>query len=338
MELSLKKFINEWSLKEVETHLKKTTNKEYSVLSSESAGEGNMNYAFRVGTDKGTLIIKQSPPFCAKFPSIPAPEERIHSELRYYLQTNAHGNLKKYSPSILGFDPELLILYMSDLGEGADYEGVYSGDILETIDLKRLVIYLKQLHTMETPKNTEFQNNKMRKLNSDYIFNLPFDSENKSINLDEVTPGLEQLCNKYKIDKKLKEKVYELKEVYWRDTKTLIHGDYYPRSWLKTPKGLFVIDPEFAFYGQPEFDLSVFISHMEMSSQGKKVFDALKENYGSFNESLTLKLAAVEIFRRIMFVSQLPLVNDLALKSSLLERSYRTIMGDDPFIFFGENQ
>jgi dTDP-4-dehydrorhamnose 3,5-epimerase len=175
-------------------------------------------------------------------------------------------------------------------------------------------------------------------LNSDYIFNLPFDSENKSINLDEVTPGLEQLCNKYKIDKKLKEKVYELKEVYWRDTKTLIHGDYYPRSWLKTPKGLFVIDPEFAFYGQPEFDLSVFISHMEMSSQGKKVFDALKENYGSFNESQTLKLAAVEIFRRIMFVSQLPLVNDLALKSSLLERSYRTIMGDDPFIFFGENQ
>ncbi len=335
----MKTYINKWTLEQVQSHLNKTTGSDFQVTSFESAGEGNMNYAFRVNGPNGeSVIMKQSPPYCAKFPSIPAPEQRINSELKYYQQINKTENLQTFSPKILGFDQDQLILYMSDLGRGTDFENLYSGEILSKEDLAKLISYLRDLHGIKIPRESEFKNTQMRKLNSDYIFDLPFDQLNTSINLDEVTPGLKDICSIYKKDKELNKRVKQLKELYWRETQTLIHGDYYPRSWLKTQKGLFVIDPEFAFYGIAEFDLSVFIAHLEMCSQGETVFNALCTSYGPFDQNLTLKLAAVEVFRRIMFVSQLPLADDLPFKESLLKRSYETIMGDNPMAFFGEKK
>ena len=45
------------------------------------------------------------------------------------------------------------------------------------------------------------------------------------------------------------------------DGGVLLHGDYYPGSWLKTDAGFRVIDPEFCFLGPPEFDLGVLAAH-----------------------------------------------------------------------------
>ena len=54
------------------------------VLDAERAGEGNMNRTLRARTDRRTLILKQSCNYCAKFPEIPAPIERIETEVEFY--------------------------------------------------------------------------------------------------------------------------------------------------------------------------------------------------------------------------------------------------------------
>ena len=49
-------------------------------------------------------------------------------------------------------------------------------------------------------------------------------------------------------------------ERYLAEGSTLLHGDYYPGSWMTVDDAVFVIDPEFSFKGFPEFDLGVMLS------------------------------------------------------------------------------
>jgi 5-methylthioribose kinase len=332
-------YIDKWSISEVEDHLNKQLNLSVVVTSYTIAGEGNMNFTYRISTECGqSFIIKQSPPFCAKFPSIPAPEKRIHSELQYYGLTDTNDNLREYSPTILGFDEQNLIAYMTDLGSGQDYETLYDlkSPRLAAETREQLVHYLKNLHSLDTSNNPSFKNTEMRRLNADYIFKLPFDAKNTAINLDDITDGLQAEALKFKNNKEIRRMSQELEKSYWQDTTTLIHGDYYPRSWLETDKGLFVIDPEFSFYGVPEFDLSVYLAHMSMCNDFNMNYLAVKNHYGDYNEELLSKLIAVEIFRRVMFVSQLPLHNSLKFKKELLDRSKEALITGKINSFFGD--
>jgi len=54
----------------------------------------------------------------------------------------------------------------------------------------------------------------------------------------------------------------ELGDLYLSDGPTLLHGDFYPGSWLRTTQGIRIIDPEFAFTGAAEFDVGVFAAHL----------------------------------------------------------------------------
>ena len=52
---------------------------------------------------------------------------------------------------------------------------------------------------------------------------------------------------------------------------SLIHGDLFPGSLLQTGSGeLRVIDPEFCFCGDPEFDIGVFYAHLLLSEHGEE--------------------------------------------------------------------
>lgn len=322
----MKKFINEWSNEEFSEILKGHP----EVKSIAIAGEGNMNYTLRLQlADGSSLIAKQSPPFCSKFPSIPAPSERIFSELNFFELANTSNYLKKYSPKILQVIEEENLVIMEDLGSAKDFEFLYEQDPAKDISdetLKELSLYLKELHSLKIEKKSHFKNINMRHLNHAYIFKLPFEAENDAIDLDSVTPGLQAATLKYKEDDLLKKAASELGEIYYKNTNSLIQGDFYPRSWVTTPKGLFVIDSEFAFFGVPEFDLSVFLAHMLMCGKFERTLKVIKENYGPFDEALTTKLVGIEVFRRIMFVSQLPLKNSLVFKESLMQMSKDAIL------------
>ena len=112
----------------------------------------------------------------------------------------------------------------------------------------------------------------------------------------------------------------------------LLHGDFFPGSWILSPGGdVYVIDPEFCFVGPAEFDLGVFAAHLRILQIPAGTIDTLLSRYAaassSFDESLVRQFAAVEILRRLLGVAQLPLSAwSLGEKQALLQAALRDLM------------
>lgn len=294
-----------------------------TILSSEKAGEGNMNVTLAVRTDKRTLILKQSRPFVAKYPQVPAPVERTGIEFRYYQCLAGNPELAKYAPIVLGFDQNHWILAMEYVEHGTDFLEIYKDPALLTEELvEDLLHYLKELHHLPKPDFPE--NRAMRILNHQHIFDLPFQKEN-GFDLDEIQHGLQQLSLLVKEDTSLITKISSLGERYLSPGNRLIHGDFYPGSWLSSPKGLKIIDTEFAFLGNPEFDLAVMLAHLKMARVPKITIDRIVQQYPLKNPLLAA-FTGVEILRRIFGLAQLPLDLSLVEKENLAKHAIQLIL------------
>ena len=296
------------------------------ILALEKPGEGNMNYTLRVRTPNRTLIVKQSRGYVEKYPTIAAPAGRAVIEGRFYQKTQGVPMLAKSMPQLLDMDKENNILVLEDLGAATDYTFLYQPcRQLSHDDALTLTDYLSNLHapTTDAP-DPAFANRAMRTLNHEHIVNYPF-LEDNGFDLNTVQPGLQELAMPYKRDADLKKKVQHLGETYLADGQTLLHGDYYPGSWLQTSDGTKVIDPEFCFYGPPEFDLGVMMAHLMMAEQPPTLLGKVLIAYQSpegFDETLRQQFTGVEIMRRLIGLAQLPLSLSLDKKRDLLEDAH----------------
>lgn len=305
------------------------------IISSARAGDGNMNIVLRLTTRGGdSLIAKQAPPFCAKFPHIPAPPARLAKERRYYALCEGNKILRAMSPRMRGFDRARRLLYMDDLGATSDFEGLYAGEPLAPEHFDALVAYLRALHTVPVSRGS-LSNARMRRLNHDYIFILPFSPPSAgAINLDAITPGLSAVAADISKNARFRKNATRLGQLYLHEKRCLIHGDFYPRSWLLAPQkheeknngyhGLYVIDPEFGFVGMREFDLGVFLAHLTLCGHDgarEQLRRAFSDECarGLLSWDYTLAFMAMEVLRRLLYVSQLPIRADLAFKRSIGE-------------------
>ncbi|MEP7266232.1 MAG: phosphotransferase [Saprospiraceae bacterium] len=305
---------------------------DWQIYDYQKAGEGNMNFVVRVFSDHGNIIVKQSRPYVNKYPQIAAPINRILVEKAFYETINSNQVLKSYSPRILGFDPINYSLAMEDLGFGSDFMGIYAHhEILSKNDINDLVIYLNQLHRLEIP--TFPDNSEMKALNHEHIFIFPFLKEN-GFDLDTVQEGLQTWSMKYKINDELRQAAIDLGEQYLQSGPILLHGDFYPGSWLKLDSGqLKIIDPEFAFKGDAEFDLGVMLAHLYLSDVDQKLIQTCKElyqSYRSIDELLLNKYMGIEILRRLIGIAQLPMSKDLKLKNRLAEMAKSLVLKGQP--------
>jgi len=295
------------------------------VISSEPAGESNMNLVLRIKTNQRNLILKQSKPFVRKYPQIPAPIERIAVEQEFFKLLEKDIELSDQVPKILHFDGEEHILITADLGMSSDFSRIYSGGIaLRVEEIKQLTSFLNRLHDLqvdEFPENLE-----MRKLNHEHIFRFPFLEEN-GFDLDQIQAGLQEISLKYKKDQTLKSKLEFLGNRYLSPGKTLIHGDFYPGSWLDTSAGIKIIDPEFGFLGDREFDLGVFLAHLDMGQQAEALKKTVLATYSHpFDQLLVNRYRGVEILRRLIGIAQLPVNLTLAQKVDLLKTAKTLIL------------
>jgi 5-methylthioribose kinase len=297
-----------------------------SITTLEKPGAGNMNYTLRVGTSIRTLIIKQARDYVEKYPTIPAPAERAVVEGHFYEAVQSVPALAEQMPQLLGMDPENSLLVLEDLGQARDYTSLYQpGQQLTRDELVVLTDYLVNLHhhfAQVTPPPI-FTNRAMRRLNHEHLFVYPFMVEN-GFDLDTVQPGLQQLAMRYKTDELLKQSVHRLGEVYLADGSTLLHGDYYPGSWLRTDTGPKIIDPEFCFYGPPEYDLGVLIAHLLMANQPVSITGQILATYSetaSLDDGLRQQFTALEVMRRLIGLAQLPLQLSLDQKENLLQNA-----------------
>lgn len=296
------------------------------VLRLEKPGEGNMNVVVRVVGDSRRLILKQAKPFVNKYPQIPAPVDRAEVEKKFYTLTAPFPGIKKFLPALTGYDAANHILVLEDLGTGADYTFVYrKGERLAFDELQSAVGFLSELHGagFGAEAIAAFPDNlALRQLNHEHLFVYPYMEEN-GFDLDSVQPGLQDAAMTYKTDSRLKSRVQELGQIYLSAGKTLLHGDYYPGSWLKVSGGFRVIDPEFCFFGPAEYDMGVMLAHLRMAQQPESDIAQVLPLYGNrrLDEGLVYRFEAMEILRRIIGLAQLPLDLSLEEKQSLLQRA-----------------
>ena len=305
-----------------------------AITSSEKAGEGNMNKVLRVQIDDGdTFIIKQSRPWVEKFPDIPAPSERANIEGIYFEYTGQNKTIASFAPDLMHADPDASILVIEDLGRGSDLSYLYKKEqVMDEETIVSLMNYISALHQNFAQEECNFyiENRGMRKLNAEHIFRFPFVEDN-GLDLDEITPGLAKLAAKYRNDEELMEQIEFLSYRYLQNGDTLVQGDFYPGSFLDTKDGIKVIDPEFCFFGDAEFDLGVFYAHMLMAEQPEKITKGIMEYYkrpAHFSEMLYEQYAGIEIMRRIFGLAQLPLELNLDEKKELSEKAYGMLMGE----------
>jgi 5-methylthioribose kinase len=304
--------------------------KQGEALMAARAGEGNMNCVVRVRLSNRSLILKQARPWVVKYPSILAPVERAASEARFYGLAAKNPLLAGMMPELLDYDEDSALLILEDLAPANNLADCYEGTAsLETTQLQELARYTSTLHQMAVPSYERhfFRNEAMRKLNHEHIFEVPLRTDGAlSEMLERITPGLDGAGESFRHDREFGETVKALGRRYLENEgSSLIHGDLFPGSLLRTATGaLRVIDPEFSFCGDPEFDIGVFYAHLLLSGQEEDTASfwlrvALEDTPHS--KSLSLQYAGVEIMRRILGVAQLPVSLSLEAKRDLLERS-----------------
>ncbi len=296
------------------------------VISAEKPGDGNMNFTLRCKTDKNrSFIIKQSRDYVEKYPQVKAPANRVLRESEFYGIISSDQELKEMTPDIILADEESNILLMEDLGEGTDFSYLYKkGEIINVSDLREIIHFSANLHKKFNTSNTTpiITNKEMRKLNHEHIFIYPYIDDN-GLNLDNVLPGLQSVANDIKKDKALQSAIQSIGELYLADGNVLLHGDYFPGSWLKTNEGIRIIDPEFCFFGLAEFEMGVTMAHLHISGQSEIIISKALQFYKEVNvldESLMEQFMAVEILRRILGLAQLPLTLTLEEIKSLIEK------------------
>lgn len=286
------------------------------------AGAGNMNVTLRVVTGRRQFILKQSRPWVAKFPELAAPVERILVERSFYHATAGAAFLPTRMPELLRADPDNYVLLLEDLGRAADLSSIYTERTqMSRRQLATLLRFAGELHAIEP---TEFPPNRaLKELNHAHIFDLPLRPDN-GFPLDALHPGLAAAARPYQHDNRLRKVVAELGQRYLTTDRRLIHGDFYPGSFLDTAAGVYVIDTEFAHLGQPEFDIGVLMAHLLMARSSEERILQLDTDYAKppgFDAALSRQFCYVEIIRRLIGIAQLPLTLTLDERQRLLERA-----------------
>ncbi len=293
------------------------------ILRVEKPGEGNMNVVLRVITNIRSFIVKQSRPYVQKYQQIEAPLNRIAVEYLFYNTVQCKA-LNAHIPEIIAYDSEDHLLILEDLGHCEDLTTIYEIRKVSNYLLEKLVKALQLIHQSKLPANFP-DNLMMRQLNHQHIFELPFLKDN-GFPLDDIQNGLQELSLKIKTNESLKKTVKEVGEKYLSRGTTLLHGDFYPGSWMTANENLYIIDPEFGFVGFPEFDLGVMAGHIVMATGSDENIDLIIELYQkNIDQKLLKQICGIEIIRRIIGLAQLPLNRSLSEKEQLLAIAQKMI-------------
>lgn len=308
---------------------------------ADRAGEGNMNLTLRIETNVRSFILKQARPWVEKYPDIEAPWERSSLEQAFYVHVAQIPEVASKMPYLIRVDSDTHITALEYLPGAKDLSSLYSGQNdppLSVNEIEQLAAYLAALHEEGSGADpTLFENRAMRELNHAHIFKVPLE-QNNGLDLDAFEVGLQAAAVSIKQDADFIQAVRAHGQRYLKNGQTLLHGDFFAGSWLRTEIGLRVIDPEFAFLGSAEFDLGCALGHFALAQLPVSEADFFLTEYAE-RRGATLSFeriaqtAACEVMRRLIGVGQLPIQKtdgwrvDLLEKtrSALIQSQYRTL-------------
>lgn len=298
----------------------------------ERAGEGNMNLTLRVRLRDRSIIVKQGRPWVEKYDQIAAPWERTLVEAQFYRAVVGVPPVAGRMPRLLHLDEHNHVVVLEDLGAARDFTAMYSTSDVGDRDLQHLLDWSSSLGFVRVPPDGPgmLANRAMRRLNHEHIFALPLRQQN-GLDLDRITEGLARAAETLKVDREYVWRVAELGEVYLSDGPGLVHGDYFPGSWLHSADGVRIIDPEFCFFGAREFDYGVMLAHFALARTPLDAAQQILKAAGQADMEVfrVFGFAGTEIMRRLIGVAQLPLPYGLNEKRRLLEMSAALVLGPE---------
>jgi 5-methylthioribose kinase len=299
-------------------------------IAVERAGAGNMNLALRVTPAAGaSFILKQGRPWVEKYPQIAAPFERTLVEAAFYAEVQREPRVASLMPAVLDVDAENHVLALEDVGRGGDFTTVYADAAIPAATVAALLEWLERLATVAVAADRRalFANRAMRSLNHEHMFRFPL-LEANGLDLDAITPGLKDAARELSADRAYCDAVATLGHRYLADGVTLVHGDYFPGSWLNAGGAIRVIDPEFCFLGDAEFDCGILAAHLLLAGCGAGLLDMVVQSARArrLDRALVGGYAGVEIMRRLIGVAQLPLTAGAQRKKELLHHSRRLVV------------
>jgi len=291
------------------------------LLDVRPAGEGNMNLTLRLTTNQGSYILKQSRPYVEKYPQVAAPVERSLTEAAFLQRVSRMTELAGFTPRLLHLDEKNYTLFMQDLGDGNDLTTAYrKNQALSPATLELLVDYLSELHRLPV---ADFPANRpLRQLNHEHLVVFPYlPAATTGFNPDDVLPGLADVAREVRADAALRAAAEATGRAYLAPGPCLLHGDFYPGSWLEVDGATYVIDAEFAHPGRPEYDLGVMVAHLHFARVADEQIHRLRAQYqasADFKPNLVDQFAGLELIRRLIGLAQLPLDADLAQRKTWL--------------------
>lgn len=301
----------------------------------EKAGEGNMNLTLRVVTDRHRVVLKQSRPWVEKYPFLEAPWDRAIVERRFYEMARGIDGLADYLPELLAYDDEARLLVLSDLGDAGDWTRAYGEAPFAPDALDAIAEFAARLHSAFGESHSPMPNREMRQLNHTHIYSLPThpaDVAAMGLDLDQLEPGLAHAAHRLAEDDTAVKVIRRTGERYLADGPRLVHGDFFPGSFIDTPDGPVVIDGEFSYFGDAEFDLGNLLAHLALANEtiasAQRVLDRYREARGPVIDDRRLAdYAACEVIRRLIGVAQLPLAQtQTTWRRDLLEAARRTLL------------
>ena len=167
---------------------------------------------------------------------------------------------------------------------------------------------------------------------------MPLQAEN-GLNLDAVLPGLAAGARALREDESFTSMVARLgHESYMASGTCLVHGDFFPGSFIRARSGPRIIDAEFCFTGRAEFDIGVLLAHLLLGRLPGELAERFLERYqppGRWDEALVLRFAGVEIMRRLIGYGQLPLGYGLEPRLELLKLARRLVLDPQQDLIYG---
>jgi 5-methylthioribose kinase len=230
----------------------------------ESAGEGNINFVWRVRlADGGSLVVKHARPTLARFPQYTAPVARLAFEHRYTATVSeivAPADL--LPPRIVHFDPELHLLVMEDLGSGPDLGQALAAGTIPSAGLDELGRFLAQVHRGSAARAAQlapsFANTEMQRLHGEHIFTLPYEGEGFP-----VEAAVRASANRA-LDASVRARIRALRARYYESRDALVHADVQTSNLLLRSGRLRLLDAEIAHLGDPAFDVGTTLAHLHV--------------------------------------------------------------------------
>lgn len=304
-----------------------------AFLDCEPAGQGRMNLTLRIKTSQRSLILKQARPWVERFDHIAAPWDRMVYEHRFYVRVATLPSVAPMMADLYGYDEEARAVLIEDIPGAEPLFGLYREGKLAEREAAELARWLRALHeATRGPVDPQFANRAMRQLVHEHMFVVPLKEDN-GLDLDTYEPGLKAAAEKLRQDEKYMHAVRETGERYLADGACLVHGDFFPGSWLRAPQGLRIIDAECCHWGDPEFDLARAVAHFALARQRPIIAQAFLAHYHhqpgeiQYDPERLSRYAAAEVMRRLIGVSQLPVPHVTeGWRADLLERSRKAML------------